>query len=84
MVMEFVSRGSLKDVLAQSPTIAENVKLRFVLDAATGMAHLHRLGRIHRDLKSSMISLLYISHRKIISLLQRISESRYCCFIFNC
>eukprot|EP00049_Salpingoeca_infusionum_P001027 m.44337 g.44337 ORF g.44337 m.44337 type:complete len:1235 (+) comp10829_c0_seq4:119-3823(+) len=55
LVMEYVSRGCLTDLLLDSTTsIADEVKHQFMLDAARGMEYLHSRSppRIHRDLKS--------------------------------
>jgi hypothetical protein len=52
LVTEFMERGSLNVVLANSPDIAWAQKLQFAHDTALGMRHLHSLGSIHRDLKS--------------------------------
>ena len=52
LVTELLQRGSLQHVLGSSPQIEWLAKLRFALDAATGMAFLHGLGVVHRDLKS--------------------------------
>ncbi len=49
-VTELMERGSLSEVL-KTPLHWEQ-KLRFCLDAARGMQHIHSLGYIHRDLKS--------------------------------
>jgi serine/threonine protein kinase len=37
-----------------------HLHLRFALDTARGMAHLHALGRIHRDLKTSVSTALLL------------------------
>lgn len=52
LVTEFMSRGALSTILANSPQIAWESKLRFAYGVALGMNHLHSLKRAHRDLKS--------------------------------
>jgi hypothetical protein len=52
MVVEYMERGSLGNVLRNSPDIAWPQKLQFAHDTALGMQHIHSLGSIHRDLKS--------------------------------
>lgn len=62
LVEELMPRGSLKQLLSQqrelaSVPVAERVELtwplkrQLVLDVAAGMAHIHSLGHLHRDLK---------------------------------
>jgi serine/threonine protein kinase len=57
LVLEYMSRGSLRDVLYNVDEIdlSLNRKLNFAMDAARGMQFLHGLHppRIHRDLKSA-------------------------------
>ena len=52
LVLELVQLGSLTDYLEKNPNIPWNLKQRFALDTATGMAYVHKINRIHRDLKS--------------------------------
>eukprot|EP00051_Salpingoeca_urceolata_P016824 m.226081 g.226081 ORF g.226081 m.226081 type:complete len:1255 (-) comp18789_c0_seq9:65-3829(-) len=53
IVLEYMARGSLGQILANPRTPLELVrKLQFALDAAYGMRHVHSIGRLHRDLKS--------------------------------
>ena len=52
-----MERGPLRLVLATSGLLSPMQKLRFVADTAAGMAYLHRLGCIHRDLKSGELCL---------------------------
>ena len=54
-VTELMERGPLRGVLANSPNISTVQRLRFALDTAQGMAYLHSLGCIHRDLKSGTL-----------------------------
>ena len=55
IVMEYVQRGSLDEHLHDPAlSISQAMRVRFMRDAASGMAYLHNLSppRIHRDLKS--------------------------------
>eukprot|EP00056_Hartaetosiga_gracilis_P004234 m.72777 g.72777 ORF g.72777 m.72777 type:complete len:1317 (+) comp11755_c0_seq2:109-4059(+) len=55
IVMEYIKRGSLADVIADKAiAIDRKRRLNFMRDAAAGMNYLHNLSppRIHRDLKS--------------------------------
>ena len=52
MVLELIDRGSLHSYLKEHPNIAWDAKYIFALDTARGMAYVHGLRRIHRDLKS--------------------------------
>ena len=52
IVLEFVELGTLTGYLELNPAIPWSLKLSFCHDAAKGMAHLHSLNRMHRDLKS--------------------------------
>lgn len=59
LVTELMQRGSLRGILRSSGHLPYAQKIAFVRDAARGMAHLHSLGRIHRDLKTGMAALLH-------------------------
>jgi hypothetical protein len=66
IVLEYMSRGSLRDVLKnESIALTNSQRIRFALDAAKGMRFLHsrRPPRIHRDLKSGN---LLVSERWIV------------------
>jgi serine/threonine protein kinase len=52
LVTELVQRGSLRGLLKSSLSLSFDQKLRMMRDAARGMAHLHGLRRVHRDLKT--------------------------------
>ena len=52
MVLELVDLGSLHSYLKDHPIIVWDVKYTFALDTARGMAYVHDLHRVHRDLKS--------------------------------
>lgn len=54
LVVEFMEKGSLTNILGDLRIpLNWQTKMRFAIDAAKGMAYLHSLGIIHRDLKSA-------------------------------
>ena len=68
IISEFVSRGSLRDLLDDnSQVISNKKKIKFGLDIAHGMNFLHSLSppRVHRDLKSDN---LLISETEIVKI----------------
>ena len=52
MVMEFMARGSLYDVLKNPAELPWSLRLSMALDLASGLLYLHTQHIIHRDLKS--------------------------------
>ena len=53
LVTELLTNGSLRTVLSDtSRSITWQQRLRFALDTARGMDYIHRLHKMHRDLKS--------------------------------
>jgi len=52
IVLAFMKRGSLYDILETEKNLSKEVRLRMALDCAKGMAYLHQQGIVHRDLKS--------------------------------
>eukprot|EP00048_Salpingoeca_helianthica_P021051 m.10058 g.10058 ORF g.10058 m.10058 type:complete len:877 (+) comp5536_c0_seq1:31-2661(+) len=53
VVTELMKNGSLRTVLSDaSASLPWSRRRRFALDAARGMAYIHSLGKMHRDLKS--------------------------------
>jgi len=53
IVLDLLKRGSLWDVLEKDQKhLTKELRLKMALDCAEGMAYLHTLGIIHRDLKS--------------------------------
>ena len=67
LIMEYVSRGSLFDLLHRSPnlTLLASQALWFARDIAEGMQFLHRSGVCHRDLKSANVLVDESSRPKI-------------------
>ena len=67
LIMEYVSRGSLFDLLHRSPDLSLVVSqaLWFARDIAEGMSFLHRSGVCHRDLKSANVLVDESSRPKI-------------------
>jgi len=52
VVMEYVAGASLRDALDRNPSGLTDAEVRrWFTGAATGVAHLHREGLVHRDLK---------------------------------
>jgi len=52
VVMEYVAGASLRDALDRNPSgLTDAETRRWFAGAATGVAHLHREGLVHRDLK---------------------------------
>ncbi len=52
LVAELVELGTLSSYLRHEKETSWNLKRSFALDTAKGMAHVHGMGRMHRDLKS--------------------------------
>lgn len=55
LIMEHMELGSLKDLLATKIELNPEQQINIALDIANGLAHIHTLGVIHRDLKSGNI-----------------------------
>lgn len=57
LVEELMEEGSLKGYLRnpKHQGLAWDLKMRFSRDVARGMAHIHSLGHLHRDLKSGNV-----------------------------
>ncbi len=64
LVTEFMEFGSLRRVL-ETREVAWDVKVRIALEVARGMALVHSLGRMHRDLKADNILMTSDMHAKI-------------------
>ena len=65
MVMEYMPRGSLYQLLHSDQEIPEELRWQIATDIAQGLAYLHGKGVLHRDLKSSNILLDEHFHAKI-------------------
>ncbi len=52
LVMEYIPLGSLGAILRGSGELPWPLRIKFALDAARGMAYLHQLNVLHRDLKA--------------------------------
>jgi tRNA A-37 threonylcarbamoyl transferase component Bud32 len=55
IVTELMEMGSLQDVLAKNVNLPWPRKYLFAYEIASGMALVHSLGRMHRDLKSANV-----------------------------
>ncbi|KAJ4770336.1 Protein kinase [Rhynchospora pubera] len=58
IITEYTKGGSIRQLLAKQPKskgVSLRLAIRQAIDIARGMAHLHGLGLIHRDLKSDNI-----------------------------
>jgi LRR receptor-like serine/threonine-protein kinase FLS2 len=64
LVTEFMELGSLRRVLDTQEVVWE-VKVRIAVEVARGMALVHSLGRMHRDLKADNILMTTDMHAKI-------------------
>ena len=54
IVLEYMERGSVRrelDIKYLNKSMPICLQVKYALDAAKGMRHLHKLGRMHRDLK---------------------------------
>lgn len=76
LVMEFMSGGSLKDMLRSTGPIIESRALAFLKQIASGMAYAHAKGIIHRDIKPANILIGADGSMKITDFgIARISDS---------
>ena len=64
LVTELVELGTLADYL-HTRTVDWKLKMVFAMDTARGMAHVHSLGRMHRDLKSGNLLVSSSLHVKV-------------------
>ena len=51
IVMEYVPGGDFKDLMDRCGPLPENLLSRLAADVASGLAHAHQRGTIHRDIK---------------------------------
>lgn len=51
IVMEYMNRGSLTDFIKINPLTSLDIKMKIIVDVATGITGMHRLGFLHRDIK---------------------------------
>eukprot|EP00047_Mylnosiga_fluctuans_P000469 m.193388 g.193388 ORF g.193388 m.193388 type:complete len:1456 (+) comp10069_c6_seq16:20-4387(+) len=66
LVTELMERGPLSVVLVEEEyNLPWRTKHRFAWEAAQGMAHVHALGRMHRDLKSGNLLVSKTMHIKV-------------------
>eukprot|EP00047_Mylnosiga_fluctuans_P020440 m.92505 g.92505 ORF g.92505 m.92505 type:complete len:1008 (+) comp8513_c0_seq1:46-3069(+) len=63
LVTELVELGNLRRYLENNPLLPWAQKINFALDVSRGMGYLHRLHKIHRDLKSG--NLLVSASRRV-------------------
>ena len=55
LVTEWLAGGNLSGVLHGELPLPWSLRLRCALDSARGVAHLHSVGVVHRDLKSANV-----------------------------
>lgn len=63
--MELMEKGSLRTVLRETPDIPWPRKLLWARELASGMAYIHQLGHVHRDLKSDNVLVSRSNHVKV-------------------
>lgn len=57
LVMDYVEGVTLDKWLARNPSVSSRTLVRFILQAALGLQHIHESGLIHRDLKPNNLLL---------------------------
>jgi len=57
MVMEYMPKGSLYDLLRSEQPLEWQVRYRIAIDVSAGLTHLHEQNILHRDLKSPNVLL---------------------------
>lgn len=57
IIMDFLSGRSLQQILDEKPQIAPDRARRIFMQAASGLAHAHKCGVVHRDVKPNNIIL---------------------------
>jgi tetratricopeptide (TPR) repeat protein len=68
LVMQYVRGTTLRELLARSEVLVEDLTRRVGADAAKGLAALHRRGLVHRDVKPENLILTPDSELKIVDL----------------
>lgn len=68
LVMEFVDGPNLSDVVRQQGPLPIAQAIRFVLDAARGLAYAHGRGVVHRDVKPSNLIVDPVGTVKVLDL----------------
>jgi serine/threonine protein kinase len=66
IVMEFVEGGNLRDFLTIRKKLEPPEALRFLEDAAAGLAHAHACGVSHRDMKLTNILISAVGRAKLV------------------
>ncbi|MFN3927213.1 MAG: serine/threonine-protein kinase [Pseudanabaenaceae cyanobacterium] len=57
LVMEYCEAGTLRDLMLQTDQLTVNQRLSLIIDILQGLAHAHRLGIVHCDIKPENILL---------------------------
>ena len=57
IVMEFMDKGSLRDILASKGKLRLDEAINFILNVAEALRYVHRRGIVHRDIKPENILL---------------------------
>src|SRR6202021_1327117 len=66
LVMELLSGGDLRSLLADLHLLSAEQALAFLLPIASALAHAHEAGVIHRDLKPANIFLAHDARGEVI------------------
>lgn len=77
-VTDFEANGSIEDYIGKHGAVSHDLLLRWALDIARGLAHLHSLGLVHRDLAARNV-LLKADLRAVVAdfgLLRRVDDAK--------